>query len=95
MPDRPDPDPRSVLAALDGDERLRPFVRDGQIAVLPARRARRRLLLDAIAHAAICPASSCAGTSTVTRVDGAPWPAPVPSPGASRPPRQAARASTR
>ena len=50
MPDAPDPDPRSVLAALDGDERLRPFVRDGQIAVLPARRARRLLLLDAVAQ---------------------------------------------
>jgi hypothetical protein len=47
MPDAPDPDPRSVLSALDGDERLRPFVRDGQIA---ARRARRLLLLDAVAQ---------------------------------------------
>jgi hypothetical protein len=50
MPDAPDPDPPSVLSALDGDERLRPFVRDGQIAVLPARRARRLLLLDAVAQ---------------------------------------------
>ena len=47
----PDLDSQCVLAALDGDERLRPFVRDGQIAVMPARRARRRLLLDAIAQA--------------------------------------------
>ena len=49
MPD-PDLDPRTVLAALDRDERLRAFVRDGQIAVMPARRARRRLLLDAVAQ---------------------------------------------
>jgi hypothetical protein len=49
MPD-PDLDPRSVLVALDRDERLRAFVRDGQIAVMPARRARRRLLLDAVAQ---------------------------------------------
>jgi hypothetical protein len=46
----PDLDPRTVLAALDRDERLRAFVRDGQIAVMPARRARRRLLLDAVAQ---------------------------------------------
>jgi hypothetical protein len=50
MPD-PDFDARSVRAALDRDEQLRPFVRDGQIAVMPARRARRLLLLDAIAQA--------------------------------------------
>jgi hypothetical protein len=44
-------DPERILAAVDGDERLRAFVRDGQIAVMPARRARRLLLLDAIAQA--------------------------------------------
>jgi hypothetical protein len=49
MPD-PDLHPRSVRAALDRDEQLRPFVRDGQIAVMPARRARRLLLLDAVAQ---------------------------------------------
>jgi hypothetical protein len=49
MPD-PDFDARSVRAALDRDEQLRPFVRDGQIAVMPARRARRLLLLDAVAQ---------------------------------------------
>ena len=47
----PDLDPRPVLAALDGDDRLRPFVRDGRIDVMPARRARRLLLLDVIAQA--------------------------------------------
>jgi hypothetical protein len=47
----PELDPQRVLAAVDGDERLRPFVRDGQIAVMPARRARRLLLLDAVAQA--------------------------------------------
>jgi hypothetical protein len=49
MPD-PDLDPQSILTALDRDERLRAFVRDGQIAVLPARRTRRLLLLDAVAQ---------------------------------------------
>jgi hypothetical protein len=49
MPD-PDLDPRKVLAAMEQDERLRGFVRDGQIAVMPARRARRLLLLDAVAQ---------------------------------------------
>jgi hypothetical protein len=47
----PDLQPQWVLAALDVDERLRPFLRDGQIAVMPARRARRLLLLDVIAQA--------------------------------------------
>jgi hypothetical protein len=47
----PDLDPQFVLAALDEDERLRAFVRDGQIATMPARRARRLLLLDVIAQA--------------------------------------------
>ena len=44
-------DPQGILAAVDGDERLRAFVKDGQIAVMPAKRARRLLLLDAIAQA--------------------------------------------
>lgn len=39
------------MAAVDEDERLRAFVRDGQITVMPARRARRLLLLNAIAQA--------------------------------------------
>ena len=47
----PEPDLQRVLAAVDGDERLRAFVRDGQIAVMPARRARRLLLLEAVAQA--------------------------------------------
>jgi hypothetical protein len=36
----------SILA--DPPERLRAFVRDGRIAVLPAKRTRRRLLLDQV-----------------------------------------------
>ncbi|HEY2285305.1 MAG TPA: DUF2087 domain-containing protein [Streptosporangiaceae bacterium] len=48
---RAEPDPQRALAAVAADERLRAFVRDGQIAIMPARRARRRLLLDAIAQA--------------------------------------------
>jgi hypothetical protein len=47
----PDLDPQPVLAALDTDDRLRPFIRDGRIDVMPARRARRLLLLDAVAQA--------------------------------------------
>jgi hypothetical protein len=44
-------DPDSVLAALSRDPRLRVFVRDGEIAVLPARQSRRRLLLNEVAQA--------------------------------------------
>ena len=44
-------DPHGILAAVDKDERLRAFVRDGQIALMPAKRARRLLLLDAIVQA--------------------------------------------
>ena len=32
-------------------EQLRPFIRDGKITAVPARRARRRLLLDQVAQA--------------------------------------------
>jgi len=35
----------------DLPDRLRPFVRDGRITVLPARRAARLLLLDRVAQA--------------------------------------------
>jgi hypothetical protein len=34
-------DPGSVLAALARDPRLQPFVRDGAITAMPARRERR------------------------------------------------------
>ena len=32
-------------------EQLRPFIRDGRIIVMPAKRTRRRLLLDQVAQA--------------------------------------------
>jgi hypothetical protein len=35
----------------DPPDQLRAFVRDGQITALPAKRARRRLLLDQVAQA--------------------------------------------
>jgi hypothetical protein len=44
-------EPAAVLAALDSDPQLRVFVGDGQIATMPARKPRRRLLLDVIAQA--------------------------------------------
>jgi hypothetical protein len=44
-------DPRAVLAALAADQRLRVFLRDGRIETLPAKRQRRRLLLDVVAQA--------------------------------------------
>ena len=40
-----------VAARLDLDEQCRPFVRDGRIVAMPARPARRRLLLDCVAQA--------------------------------------------
>jgi hypothetical protein len=46
-----DLDPASVIEALARDPRLRVFVRQGAIATMPARRARRLLLLDQIAQA--------------------------------------------
>ena len=44
-------DPGSVLAALARDPRLQPFVRDGAITAMPARRERRKLLLNEVALA--------------------------------------------
>ncbi len=44
-------DPGNVMAALARDPRLQPFVRDGAITVIPARRERRRLLLNEVALA--------------------------------------------
>ena len=35
----------------DPPDQLRPFVRDGKITTMPARRTRRRLLLDQVAQA--------------------------------------------
>jgi hypothetical protein len=39
-----------VLLA-DPPDQLRPFIRDGKITSMPARRTRRRLLLDQVAQA--------------------------------------------
>lgn len=46
-----DLDPVAVMLAVTSDARLRVFANDGRIHALPARQARRRLLLDAIAQA--------------------------------------------
>jgi hypothetical protein len=43
-------DPASVLEAVAKDMRLRAYVRDGEIAVMPAKQARRRLLLIEVAR---------------------------------------------
>jgi hypothetical protein len=40
-----------VVAALTKDQSLQVFMRDGQIATMPARLSRRRLLLDVVAQA--------------------------------------------
>ena len=47
----PDLDPAAVIEAVTRDPRLRVFVRNGRIETIPARRSRRRLLLDTIAQA--------------------------------------------
>ena len=47
----PDLDPGPVIEAVARDPQLRVFIDHGQIATLPARQSRRRLLLDAIAQA--------------------------------------------
>jgi hypothetical protein len=44
-------DPAPVLAAVCGDERLAAFTREGRIQAMPARHARRLLLLDIVAGA--------------------------------------------
>ena len=46
----PDLDPASVIEAIAADQRLRVFVRNGRIETMPAKRSRRRLLLDKIAQ---------------------------------------------
>jgi hypothetical protein len=43
-------DSASIISALAGEASLRPFVADGTISTLPARRARLRLLLDVVAQ---------------------------------------------
>ena len=44
-------DPAPIIKAVADDQRLRAFVGHGMIEVMPARQARRRLLLDKIAQA--------------------------------------------
>lgn len=44
-------DPAAVLDAVARDPRLRVFLRDGRIETIPAKRSRRRLLLDQVAQA--------------------------------------------
>jgi hypothetical protein len=44
-------DPASVLEAVAGEPRLRVFLGNGGLETIPARRSRRRLLLDRIAQA--------------------------------------------
>jgi hypothetical protein len=46
----PDLDPASVMEAIAADQRLRVFVRNCRIETMPAKRSRRRLLLDQIAQ---------------------------------------------
>ena len=47
----PELDPAAVMAAVTSDPRLRVFTGHGRIETLPARQARRHLLLDKIAQA--------------------------------------------
>jgi len=47
----PELDPATVVAAVARDPRLRAFAGHGRIETLPARQARRHLLLDKIAQA--------------------------------------------
>jgi hypothetical protein len=51
MVDMPQLDPAAVLAALASDPQLRVFVGEGRVATMPARKPRRRLLLNVIAQA--------------------------------------------
>ena len=47
----PELDPAAVIEAMTREPRLRSFTGHGRIETLPARQARRRLLLDKIAQA--------------------------------------------
>lgn len=47
----PDIQPDAVIDALEGDPKLRVFVRNGRIDALPAKMARRREMLDVVAQA--------------------------------------------
>lgn len=43
-------DPAPIIEAVADDQRLRVFLDNGKVAVMPAKQSRRRLLLDAIAQ---------------------------------------------
>lgn len=43
-------DPAPIIEAVAGDQRLRVFLGNGKVAVMPAKQSRRRLLLDVIAQ---------------------------------------------
>jgi hypothetical protein len=47
----PELDPAAILAALASDPQLRVFVGGGRVATMPARKQRRRRLLDVISQA--------------------------------------------
>lgn len=47
----PELDPAAVIEAMAGNPQLRVFVGGGRIETMPARQARRRLVLDVIAQA--------------------------------------------
>ena len=49
--DMPELDPAAVIEAVTRDPRLRAFTGHGRIETLPARQARRHLLLDKVAQA--------------------------------------------
>ena len=49
--DMPELDPAAVIEAVTSDPRLRAFTGHGRIETLPARQARRHLLLDKVAQA--------------------------------------------
>lgn len=44
-------DPEPVIEAVADDQRLRVFLGNGKVVVMPAKQSRRRLLLDTIAQA--------------------------------------------
>ena len=47
----PELDRDHIIGLLNADDRLRAFVRGGRIDTVPAKMAKRRLLLDAVAQA--------------------------------------------
>jgi hypothetical protein len=45
-----DLDPPAVIRLITDDQRLRAFIKNGRVETMPAKKARRRLLLDKIAQ---------------------------------------------